>query len=162
MALLKEGKLVQDGWTHLDDDTAVPGGTPITVSLARWQKDAESLKASGVDLGVRLTGEDAVEDIADDLESLQLVSIAFPTFMDGRGYSLARILRERYDYAGEIRATGNVLRDQASLMVRCGFDAFEPAPHVAPEDWLAGLDEVHVQYQPDAGRHRSIAQLRHA
>ena len=162
MALLKEGKLVEDGWTHLDDEAAAPAGKPVTVSLARWQSEGDSLKASGIPLGVRLTGDDAVEDIAVDLESLQLVAIAFPTFMDGRGYSMARILRERYGYAGEIRATGKVLRDQASLMVRCGFDAFELAPHVAPEDWLAGLEEVHVQYQPDAGRHRSIAQLRHA
>lgn len=162
MALLKDGGAVADRWTHLSDDAPIPACEAVTVSFARWQQDAGELKALGVPLGVRLTGDDAVEDIADDLGSLELVAIGFPTFMDGRGYSMARILRERYGFAGEVRATGNVLRDQASLMVRCGFDAFELAPHVSAEDWLDGLSDISVQYQPAADRRRAVAQLRHA
>jgi uncharacterized protein (DUF934 family) len=162
MALLKDGKIVEDRWTHLDDDSAAPEGKAITVSLARWQKDGEVLKASDVPLGIRLTGADDVEAIADALGTLQLVAIGFPAFTDGRGYSMARILRERYGYAGEIRATGDVLCDQASLMTRCGFDAFDLAPHVSVDDWLEVLALVDVQYQPAADRRQSAAQLRHA
>lgn len=162
MALLKDGQVVEDRWTHLDDDTPAPEGKPVTVSFARWQKDSESLKAAGAPLGIRLTGADDVEDIADALEALQLVAIAFPAFTDGRGYSMARILRERYGYTGELRATGNVLCDQASLMTRCGFDAFDLAPHVSVDDWFEVLSLVDVQYQPAADRRPSAAQLRHA
>ena len=161
MVLIKQGQAVEDGWTHLDDDTPVPSGKAVTVSFARWQAEGDALKAAGAPLGVRLNGNDAVEEIAGDLDSLDLVAIDFPTFMDGRGYSMARILRERYGFEGEIRATGNVLRDQAIFMLRCGFDAFEPAPHVSAEDWLEGLPEVRVLYQPTADRRRSAAQLRH-
>jgi len=162
MALLKDGKIGEDRWTHLDDNSVAPDGKPVTVSLARWRKDGESLKFSGVPLGIRLTGADDVEDIANALGYLQLVAIDFPAFTDGRGYSMARILRERCGYTGEIRATGNVLCDQASLMTRCGFDAFDLAPHVSVEDWFEVLALMDVQYQPAADRRQTAAQLRHA
>ncbi len=162
MTLLKGGTPIEDSWVHLDDETAAPAGAAITVSFARWQAESEALKASGVTLGVRLTGDDAAEEITDDLNALQLVVIAFPAFTDGRGYSIARILRERYGYEGEVRATGNILRDQASLMTRCGFDAFDLAAHTDVADWLEGLKDITLEYQPAADRRRSVPQIRHA
>ena len=133
-----------------DEPCAQPA---VTVEAFKGQTNATAVRLE--------SGEDARELLA-MLDRLTLVVVHFPAFTDGRGYSMARILRERYGYAGEIRATGDVLCDQASLMTRCGFDAFDLAPHVSVDDWLEVLALVDVQYQPAADRRQSAAQLRHA
>ena len=92
---------------------------------------------------------DVVEMVA-DLPRLELVALEFPKFSDGRALSQARLLRERYGYRGEIRAMGDVLRDQLFFMTRCGFDAFEPRPDRSLEDALAAFDEFSASYQPAA------------
>jgi uncharacterized protein (DUF934 family) len=76
-----------------------------------------------------------VEDIAADLPRIAVVALVFPKFLTGQAYSSARILRERYHYEGEVRAVGDVLREQAGFMIRCGVDAFEPADGASPDDW---------------------------
>jgi len=86
-------------------------------------------------VGVRLTTEEEVEALAYDLPRISVVALKFPKFLDGRHYSNARILRERFKFARELRACGDVLREQAGLMLRCGFDAFEPADGSTPEQW---------------------------
>ncbi len=110
--------------------------------------DREALLARDIRIGVRLASDDPVEDLAADLERIELIAIEFPKFTDGRGYSTARILRERYGYFGEIRAVGNVLRDQLSFMNRCGFDAVELSSDAAERDWRDALGEIDGQYQP--------------
>jgi uncharacterized protein (DUF934 family) len=94
--------------------------------------------------------DQSVDDLAYDLPRLAVVALAFPKFGDGRAYTAARLLRERYGFTGEIRAVGDVLREQASFMVRCGFDAFEPADGSNPEQWAAAAGRFRHVYQRGA------------
>lgn len=133
-------RLASNDWLDLgDEDEAVDG--PILVSAARFAAQADELLTGNRPVGVRLRSEEPVEPLAYDLPRLALVALEFPKFRDGRPYTAAQLLRTRYGFTGEIRAVGEVLREQAGFMVRCGFDAFEPADGSGPEDWgrAAGL-----------------------
>jgi uncharacterized protein (DUF934 family) len=133
---LQGGKMVlaNDAYTHVADDQDLPQGDVI-ISLARFQSDGDRLLSEGRSVGVRLEAGEEVEALVYDLPRLALVALAFPKFRDGRHYSNARVLRERYGFKGEVRAVGDVLREQALFMVRCGVDAFEPADGSTPEQW---------------------------
>jgi uncharacterized protein (DUF934 family) len=126
--------LAEDPFTAVADDEGLPPGDVI-ISLARFQADGDRLISEGRAVGVRLAAEDEVETLAYDLPRLAVVALTFPKYRDGRAYTSARLLRERFGFTGEVRAVGDVLREQAGFMVRCGFDAFEPADGSAPEDW---------------------------
>ena len=160
MSLLKGGALALDPWVAVADDAPLPAaGSPI-VSLARWQRERASLRARNGAIGVRLPNTVAVETIADDLDRLSLVALEFPKFNDGRAFSQARLLRERYLYRGELRATGQVLRDQLLFMARCGFDAFEIAKGDAVDGWERALAAFTVFYQPTGDGRPPAAALR--
>jgi uncharacterized protein (DUF934 family) len=136
----------EDPFTSVPDEDPTPRGDVI-VSLQRFQHEGARLLAEGRSVGVRIEANEAVEDIAADLPRLALVALAFPKFLTGQAYSSARILRERYGYAGEIRAVGDVLREQARFMVRCGVDSFEPADGSTPEDWTHVVNRYRHVYQ---------------
>ena len=126
--------LANDAFTHVADDQDLPQGDVI-ISLTRFQAEGDRLLSEGRAVGVRVEAAEAVETLAYDLPRLALVALAFPKFRDGRQYSSARVLRERYGYKGEVRAVGDVLREQAMFMLRCGIDAYEPADGSTPEQW---------------------------
>ena len=126
--------LANDAFTHVEDEEALPNGDVI-LSLARFEAEGDGLLSEGRAVGVRLTTDEEVEALAYDLPRISVVALKFPKFLDGRHYSNARILRERFKFARELRACGDVLREQAGLMLRCGFDAFEPADGSTPEQW---------------------------
>ena len=92
--------------------------------------------------------------LAYDLPRIAVVALAFPGYRDGRAYTSARILRERYGFKGEVRAVGDVLREQAQFMVRCGFDAFTPADGSSPEEWAAAAGRFRHVYQRAADDRR--------
>ena len=148
-SVIKNRAISEDRWQHLDDDAELPSG-PVIVSLARWQRELATLRDRGEPVGVRLPNTVNVADLADDLPALALVALEFPKFTDGRAYSQARLLRERYGYRGEIRAVGDVLRDQLRFMARSGFDAFELRADRNLEDALEAFDEFSDSYQPAA------------
>ncbi len=148
MPLLKHGAIVDDPWIDLADDAAFPAAGPVIVSLARWQSERDTLIARGEKIGLRLPNTASVTETADGLAHVDLVALAFPKFNDGRAFSQARLLRERYRFPGEIRATGAVLRDQLLFMLRCGFDAFVVADASAVEAWSKATREIGVFYQP--------------
>ncbi|NQU72715.1 MAG: DUF934 domain-containing protein [Rhodospirillales bacterium] len=148
MTLLKDGRTVGDDWLEVDGDQPLPSAEAVIVSLPRWKQDRTELLGRNIRLGVRLASDEAAEDIADDLARIDLIAIEFPKFTDGRGYSTARILRERYSFKGEIRAVGNVLRDQLRFMARCGFDAVQLNSDTAELDWRDAQAEINTQYQP--------------
>ncbi len=148
MALIKNGRLADDPWTALADDAALPPTGPVIVSLGRFRAERDRLLSRGAPLGVRLKSSELAAEIGADASRLDLVAIEFPTFRDGRGYSTARLLRERWGFAGELRAVGNVLRDQLLFMDRCGFDAFEVESPDAVAAWEKALAEFSVFYQP--------------
>jgi len=162
MPLLKGGQFVDDPWRAVDDDEDLPNGRPVIVSLARWRRDRDLIRRRNGPLGVRLEAGDDPAEIADDVARLDLVALTFPTFRDGRAYSSARLLRERYGFAGELRAVGQVLRDQFLFMHRCGFDAFEVEPGAAEDGWRKSLAELSVWYQPATDSRTPVLSLRHA
>jgi uncharacterized protein (DUF934 family) len=138
--------LTEDPFTTVSDDWAIPQGDVI-ISLTRFQAEGEHLLSEGRSVGVRLESHEEVEALAYDLPQLSVVSLVFPKFGDGRAYSYARLLRERFGYKGEVRAVGDVLREQAGFMVRCGFDAFEPADGSTLEDWERAAHRFRHVYQ---------------
>jgi uncharacterized protein (DUF934 family) len=146
-SVIKHRQIVEDRWQHLADDADLPAG-PVIVSLARWQRERKMLLERSDPVGVRLPNTADVADLAEDLPVLEVVALEFPKFADGRAYSQARLLRERHGYRGEIRAVGDVLRDQLFFMARSGFDAFEVRADRSLEDALAAFDEFTESYQP--------------
>ena len=139
-----------DAFVVATEEEGVPASGGVILSLTQFREVGQALVDAGRSVGVLIQAGEAVEDIADDLPHLALVAIAFPKYRDGRGYSSARLLRDRYGYDGEIRAVGDVLREQAGPMVRCGFDAFEPADGSTPQEWLAAAHRYSHVYQRGA------------
>lgn len=151
-SLIRNRALVaDDSWLHLGDDDPAPETGDVTVTWQRWQAERDELGRRDGRLGVRLDGDFPVEEL-DTLLDRPLIVVHFPAFKDGRCYSHARLLRTRHDYDGEIRATGDVLRDQLAYMERCGINAFEVREDRAAEDALQAFDEFSVDYQGRSNR----------
>ncbi len=161
MPLLRDGALVDDPWVTVDDGTALPMDGPAMISLERWQAHRDALLGRNAPLGIRLKSDQSPALIADDLDRFAVVALEFPVFKDGRAYSYARLLRERYGYRGEVRAVGEVLRDQFLFMVRCGFDALEVKDENAAGQWREAVSEISVVYQPAADSQTPVWALRH-
>jgi uncharacterized protein (DUF934 family) len=160
MPLIKDNAFVENTFAHVADDETPPEGA-IVVSLKRWQAERETLAARNAPLGIRLASDQSPETLGADVTHFALIELEFPKFRDGRGYSYARILRQRLGFTGEIRAVGDVLRDQWLFMSRCGVDAFEVRPGTRLEDFRAALAEQTVFYQPASDRIRNVLDLRH-
>jgi len=162
MALIADGRQVDDRFVTMDDGEPLPPGTPVIVSLARWQADRGDLLDRGVPVGVRLQSDQQPAAIAGDLDTLAVVALEFPVFRDGRAYSSARLLRERHGYTGEIRAVGEVLLEQLHYMQRVGFNAFEIDSETAQHDYDTAMADFSVWYQPSADGRPTAVALRHA
>ncbi len=160
MPLIKDNAIVENTFAHVADGETLPEGA-IVVSLKRWQAERETLAARNAPLGIRLASDQSPETLGADVTHFALIELEFPKFRDGRGYSYARILRQRLGFTGEIRAVGDVLRDQWLFMSRCGVDAFEVRPGTRLEDFRAALAEQTVFYQPASDRIHNILDLRH-
>ena len=166
MPLVKGGKITDDTFVAVADDAALPEGGDVLVSAARFLRDPGSFAQRAGKTGVIWPNNRDVDDLVPHLERLAVVALAFPSFRDGRAYSQARILRERHAYRGELRATGQVLRDQFVFMLRAGFDAFEVRKQADAEAFAQTVKRYSVFYQPTGdGRitalHRRM-QLRHS
>ena len=127
--LIKHGVATTDSWQILDlaagespETVALPEGDVI-FPLAVWQARKDEIVSRPI-IGLLLQPADRVEDVAGDLASFNLIAVNFPKFVDGRGYSTAALLRQRYGYTGELRAVGDVLHDQLFFMRRVGFDSY--------------------------------------
>ncbi|WP_337187192.1 DUF934 domain-containing protein [Phenylobacterium sp.] len=145
---LKDGvcRPAEDPFTHVADDEDLPPGDVI-VSLTRFQQEGDRLLSEGRLVGVRLKSDEEVEALAYDLPRLSLVALDFPKYRDGRAYTNARLVRERYGFKAEVRAVGDVLREQAGFMARVGFDAFEPADDASANEWQAAIRRYRHVYQ---------------
>lgn len=160
MPLINREGLCGDPWVRVADEAALPEATHVIVTLERWRKEREALLGRGGPFGIRLQSDQPPDAIEADLIHFGLIALEFPQFKDGRAYSYARLLRERYGFKGELRATGNVLRDQLFFMLRCGFDSFEIPEKAKVEEWLKAFDEISVVYQPTPDGRRTALQLR--
>ena len=125
MPLWRREGFVEDKWAFLEDDAPVPAEGAVVAPLKRWLVERETLMSRADPVGVAVeAGADAQAHLP-DLAERPLVALAFDKFADGRSFSYARLLRERYGFRGELRAIGDVLIDEIPLMLRCGFDSFD-------------------------------------
>lgn len=166
MPLVKNARITTDLFVHVADGAELPGDGDILVSAQRFREDPGALLKRAGKVGVIWPNNRAVDDLVPYLDRLASVALVFPSFRDGRAYSQARLLRERHGYDGELRATGQVLRDQFVFMSRAGFDAFEVKKDADADAFAETMKRYSVFYQPTGdGRvtalHRRM-QLRHS
>jgi uncharacterized protein (DUF934 family) len=162
MALLKKGAVVADPFTDVSQDESISATGALIVSLAQWQEQREALAARADKLGIILRSDEKPELIAADIKQFDVIALDFPAFSDGRAYSSARLLRDRYQYTGEIRAVGDVLLEQLHFMNRVGFDAYEIASEHALKDWEVAAADISVWYQPTGDGRTPVVKLRHS
>ena len=148
MPLVKNGKITDDVFAVVADDAEIPEDGALIISAARFLENPEVLSRRLGRTGVIWPNNRDLDDLVPYLDRLALVALVFPTFRDGRAYSQARLLRERYGYHGEMRATGQVLRDQFLFMTRAGFDAFEVKKPADAEAFAGTVQRYSVFYQP--------------
>jgi uncharacterized protein (DUF934 family) len=141
-------RVVEDTWARVADGEAVPSDGDVIVPLARWSADREALRGRSGRVGVHVAGDVEPASLASELDGLSLVEVQLPKFTDGRAYSLARLLRDRYGFTGELRVVGDVLRDQLFYLARCGFTTFRLAPGRDVDDALRAFEDFSVTYQP--------------
>ncbi len=164
--LLKDKTITDNGWQVLPKDFsgALPEA-PCFVPLNYWLANKATLE-NPESIGVWLDAEQEPEELADDIVGLQHIAVNFPTFMDGRGFSIARLIRQRYQFSGELRAIGHIVPDQLFYLSRCGFDAFclealtlggETDENHPLEDYLAAFS---VTYQSCANQAQPLFRRR--
>jgi uncharacterized protein (DUF934 family) len=145
--ILRRHELLPDDWRYLTEEPAE--SDPLIVPLAQLRSDPGKWQQRRGPLGALLGPADPVTGLAQFLPRLALIALEFPNPGDGRGYSQARLLRERFVFRGELRAVGaGVRQDQAFLLARCGFDSLEPPPGVDLEAVRRALSRYSVAYQP--------------
>jgi len=165
MPLVKGYAIVADDYVHLADDAPLASdGTAVLLPAERFLTDPETaLSRNGKTGGIWPNNRD-VDELVPYLDRVAAVGLVFPVFKDGRAYTQARLLRERYKFRGELRATGQVLRDQFVFMLRAGFDAFEVKKQSDAEAFADVAKRYSVFYQPTGDKritafHRRLMQL---
>jgi uncharacterized protein (DUF934 family) len=148
MRLVKAGRIVEDRFVRVGDDAPVPDGAPVIVPAARFIAEADAFARRDAAVGIIWPNSRKVAELAPHLDRLALVALVFPTFKDGRAFSQARLIRERYGFGGELRATGQVLRDQFLFLLRAGFDAFEVTKDADAAAFAQAERRYSVFYQP--------------
>jgi uncharacterized protein (DUF934 family) len=159
--LIKDGQFAADPYAPVADDAPLPEGA-VLVSLARFQKDRETLLARNTPIGVQLKSSENPELLGEDLQRLSLVALEFPAHRDGRAFSWGRMLRQRLQFRGEVRAVGNFIYDQINYQHRVGFDAWAVPDHFTIEQFRRALSEMTYVYQPSTDRRTTIEDLREA
>jgi uncharacterized protein (DUF934 family) len=166
MPLVKNGRITTDLFVHVTEGAELPGDGAILVTAARFLADPEAVLNHAGNVGVLWPNNRDLDDLVPYLDRLAAVALVFPSFRDGRAYSQARLLRERHGYDGELRATGQVLRDQFVFMSRAGFDAFEVKKDADADAFAETMKRYSVFYQPTGdGRVTALnrrMQLRHS
>ena len=150
--LTKAGEIVNDEWQILTAEQAQQSDGARQVILPL--EDYLALDAPGSEIGVVLQSEDDPGRLRDSVAQLAVIAIDFPKFMDGRGFSIARMLRDDLGYQGELRAVGHFIPDQLHYMLRCGFDAFSLAEDGNVETARACLKDFSQHYQAGVGERR--------
>lgn len=146
MQIIKNGEIVLDRWTLISDDP-IPSAGCIIVSLSRWVAEKPELLARDGELGIFVTAENTLDIIKDDLKHFQLIALDFAVFTDGRSFSFARLLRNRYGYTGELRAIGQFIRDQLFFLQRVGVDSFSFNEPTNLKAAVLALNDFSVHYQ---------------
>ena len=147
MQIIKDQQLINNTWTFIEDATPLPSGD-ITVSLQRWLNEKTQLLERDGKVGIRLVPGEQLDALSPDLDKIDLIELNFPIFGDGRLFSVARLLRSRDGYQGEIRAVGQYLPDQVFYLSRVGINAFDLSSQNDADLVLAAMNQFSVRYQP--------------
>ena len=148
MPLVRSGRIIEDRFARVENDAPIPAEGAVLIGAERFVAQAAELAARSSEIGVIWPNNRDIDELAPWLDRLALVALMFPVFKDGRAYSQARILRERLKFRGELRATGQVLRDQFLFMQRAGFDTFEVRKTSDAAAFADTLKRYSVFYQP--------------
>ena len=149
MRVIKDKRIQEDGWIRIsavEANQELPAGD-IILPYPYWKEHREPLSSRSGQVAVCLNGEDRVEEVAEHLDRFRHIALEFPVFKDGRCYSHARLLRDRYGFEGDLRAVGDVLRDQLFYMRRCGISSFQVREDKDIEDALNAFNDFSVRYQ---------------
>ncbi|WP_374963166.1 DUF934 domain-containing protein [Spongiibacter tropicus] len=158
-SIIKQGQIVEDNWQVWRDSDSLPDSAHVIVPLALWQAQRDALLAKGP-VALFLASDESPKALSDDdLEKAAFIAVDFPKFMDGRGFSYARELREQRHYQGEIRAIGDFMRDQLFYMQRCGFSSYA-LPSEELEAALASFNDFTESYQPSIDQPRPLFRRR--
>lgn len=165
--MIKDGAIVDNHWdiiTDTDSTATINLAGSSLVSTAYWlqHKDALSAKLADNTLGLWIKNDQDISEFADIIHQFPVIAIDFPVFMDGRGFSIARILRDRYNYQGELRATGGIIRDQLCYLKRSGFNAFDLDESIDLQASLASLNDFTESYQTAADQKTPLFRRRGA
>ena len=150
--IIKNKAIVADEWTVLRPDAeeaaenVLVAQGRVIVPMRVWQAQRDTL-VQRAETGVWLASDDRPEDLQEDIQKFTVIAVDFPKVADGRGYSLAYLLRERLGFTGELRAIGDVLRDQLYYMQRVGFDSFALRSDKDMQAALKGLNDFSISYQ---------------
>ena len=147
MPIIKDGAIVTDSWTELDEEADVPSGADIIVPLAVLLEKADRLSNHTGKLGLRISNDVDVEEHKDLISKADLIMLELPVYTDGRAYSQARVLREELGFDKELRVKGDVLADQAAYLLRCGFDSFDCDGEFDAEVWEKTTSVITTSYQ---------------
>jgi uncharacterized protein (DUF934 family) len=154
--VIRRREILEDDWTLAVDALAQRTAGKLIVPLARWRAEHAALLASAAAVGVLLPNTEDIEAVYPLVADRPLIALQFPTFTDGRALTQAVLLRNRLGYTGELRALGDVVRDLAFWLARCGFDALVPRPDQDLHACRQALDEIRVAYQPAADAHAPV------
>ncbi|MFT4607620.1 MAG: hypothetical protein ACI9V8_001216 [Urechidicola sp.] len=149
--VINNHQVIDDEWVDLTSECnslSLEVGSKVIVSLDRLKKEFDQLKTKSQELSVMLSETDSVEDILPFLNDLQMVVLQFKVFADGRAFSQSKLLRDRHSYKGQIRAVGDVIRDQLSFMQRCGFSQFQLAETEDVNQAIHAFSDISNSYQP--------------
>jgi len=160
MPLVRHGAVIDDPFIRVEADAPIPDGAPVLIPAAHFLADAQRLSLRSAPTGVLWPNDRRVEELAPHLDRLALVALSFPSFRDGRAYSQARLLREHYGFRGELRATGEVLRDQFLFLLRAGFDSLEVKKVADASAFDAAVSRYSVFYQPATDGRTTAQQAR--
>ena len=161
MAVIKNGVLSKDTFQNAAELGELPERGALLVSLEQWREHRERLLHRGERLGILLLSDQHPDEIVEDLHFFDLIALHFPIFRDGRPYSYARLLRERFKFTGELRAVGDVLLEQLHYMHRAGFNSFELDSEQPLAEWQTAAAEFSVWYQPTGDGRTTATELRH-
>lgn len=163
--IIRDNQVVQDEWRVLTAQQAEQldqfQGQPVLVPLEVWNSHHEELQKRA-NTGLWLASDQLPEQIAGAWAHLPVIAVDFPMFSDGRGFSIARLLRQRHHFTGEIRAIGSLIRDQLSYLVRCGFNAFQLAEHYDLHAALASMKDFSESYQTAVDQETPLFRRRRA
>jgi len=151
-SLIHQRKLINDTWVIASEPSDAFKGKDVLVPLTAWKSHQADWLQQAARVGVLLEPNEDPAEVASELAQFTLIAVNFPVFTDGRGYSIGRLLRERYGYTGELRAVGDIMQDQLFYLSRVGFDAFLLRADQSVEGAITALDSFSEAYQASVER----------